>query len=89
MAVFLCYSLYMPLLSVEMCNSHGKGWRKCKCSPQNKRLGFAHTWFKNITVQSILEKSGLADAVEAGFAQVGLSRPAKAEPDGRKERKAK
>jgi hypothetical protein len=38
---------------------------------------------KNITVQCILEKSWLADAVEAGFAQAGLSRPAKAEPDGR------
>jgi len=83
MAVVLWYSLCMPLLSVEMGNRHGKGWRKCKCSPQNKRRGFAHTRLKNITVKSILEKSGLADAVEAGFAQAGLSRPAKAEPDER------
>jgi hypothetical protein len=45
--------------------------------------GFAHTWLKNITVRGILEKSWLADAVEAGLAKAGLSRPAKAEPDGR------
>ena len=45
--------------------------------------GFARIWLKNITVQGILEKSWLADAVEAGFAQAGLSRPAKTEPDGR------
>jgi hypothetical protein len=38
---------------------------------------------KKITVQGILEKSWLADAVEAGLAKAGLSRPAKAEPDGR------
>jgi hypothetical protein len=38
---------------------------------------------QNITVQGIPEKSSLAHAVEAGFAQAGLSRPAKAEPDGR------
>ena len=37
----------------------------------------------NITVRGILEKSWLAHAVETGFAQAGLSRPAKAEPDGR------
>ena len=83
MAVVLCYSLYMPLLSVEMGNRHGKGWRKCKCSPQNKLRGFAPTWLKNITVRGILEKSWLAHAVETGFAQAGLSRPAKAEPDER------
>ena len=73
----------MPLLRVEMRNRHEKGWHKCKCSPQNKRRGFAHTWLKTITVQGNLEKSWLADAVEAGFAQAGLSSPAKAEPDGR------
>ena len=83
MAVVLCYSLYVPLLSVEMGNRHGKGWRKCKCSPQNKLRGFATIWLKNITVQCILEKSWLADAVEAEVAKAGLSSHAKAEPDGR------
>jgi len=60
-----------------------KGGIKCKCSPQNKWRSFARFWLKNITVQCVLEKSWLADAVEAGFAKAGLSRPAKAEPDGR------
>jgi hypothetical protein len=45
--------------------------------------GFARIWLKNITVQCILEKSWLADAVEAEFAKAGLSRPAIAEPGGR------
>ena len=77
MAVVLCYSLYMPLLSVEMGNRHGKGWRKCKCSPQNKLRGFAPTWLKNITVQCVLEKSWLADAVQAELAKADLQRPAR------------
>jgi hypothetical protein len=33
-------------------------------------------------VREILEKSWLVDAVEAGLAKAGLSRPEKAEPDG-------
>ena len=33
---------------------------------------------QNITVQGILEKSWLADAVQAGLAKARLSRPAKA-----------
>jgi hypothetical protein len=60
-----------------------KGDVKCKCSLQRKWRGFAYTWFKNITVHGILEKSWLADAVEAGLAKAGLSSPAKTEPDGR------
>ena len=57
--------------------------------PAEQWRGFARIWLKNITVQGILEKIWLADAVEAGFVQASLSRPAKAEQDGRKERKAK
>ena len=49
-----------------------KGGVKCKCSPQSKWRGFAHTWLKNITVRGILEKSWLADAVEAELAKAGL-----------------
>ena len=45
---------------------------KCKCSPQNKWRGFAHTWHKNITVRGILEKSWLADAVQAELAKADL-----------------
>jgi hypothetical protein len=59
-----------------------KGGIKCKCSPQNKWRSFARSWLKNITVQGLLEKSWLADAVEAGLAKARLSRPEKAEPDG-------
>ena len=49
--------------------------------------GFARIWLKKITVQCILEKSWLADAVEAEFAKAGLTRPEKDEPDGRRRRK--
>ena len=59
-----------------------KGGIKCKCSPQNKWRSFARSWLKNITVQGLLEKNWLADAVEAGLAKARLSRPEKAEPDG-------
>jgi hypothetical protein len=44
--------------------------------------GLRSSLAQNITVQCILEKSWLANAVEAGLAKAGLSRPAKAEPDG-------
>ena len=45
---------------------------KCKCLPQNNWRGFAHTWLKNITVRGILEKSWLANAVQAELAKARL-----------------
>jgi hypothetical protein len=66
-----------------MRNRHGKGRRKVQMFAAEQVEGVCSYLAQNITVQCILEKSWLADAVEAGFAQAGLSRPAKAEPDGR------
>ena len=60
-----------------------KGQRKVQMFAATQVEGLRSSLAQNLTVQCILEKSWLADAVEAGFAQAGLSSPVKAEPDGR------
>jgi hypothetical protein len=60
-----------------------KGRRKVQMLAAEQVEALRSYLAQNITVQGILEKSWLADAVQAGLAKAGLSSPAKAEPDGR------
>jgi hypothetical protein len=59
------------------------GRRKVQMFAATQVEGLRSYLSQNITVQGIPEKSSLADAVQAGLAKARLSRPAKAEPDGR------
>lgn len=78
----LCYDMHISLVRVEMGNRNGKRRRKVQMFADEQVEGLRSCLAQNITVQGIPEKSSLADAVEAGLAKAGLSRPEKAEPDG-------
>ena len=54
-----------------------KGQRKVQMFAAEQVGGFAHSWLKNITVRGILEKSWLADAVQAELAKADLQCPAR------------
>ena len=73
----------MQVVRVEMRNRHGKGRHKVQMFAAAQVEGLHSYLAQNITVQGIPEKSWLVDAVEAGLAKAGSSRPTTAEPDGR------
>jgi hypothetical protein len=79
----MVYYIYMMIVRVEMGNRHGKGRHKVQILTAEQVEELRSFLAQNITVQSVLEKSWLADAVEAGLAKARLSRSAKAESDGR------
>jgi hypothetical protein len=74
----MVYYLYMQVVRVEVGIRHGKGRHKVQMFTAEQVEGLRSSLAQNLTVQCILEKSWLADAVQAGLAKARLSRPAKA-----------